>query len=151
MLPSCLWFLHCLAGPHTPSICSLTVRRTDMHLSPRMRAMKRWKGKWEGVGGWGVVRKARKLSPLCNLCIFYRILLWRRSTFFTVPHCVLSCKTRLINKSGKLRSQKLLKQLESVMSGGGGLINHICSCISKEGSWWGRGGLSQTSLTALEH
>lgn len=29
---------------HTPSICSLTARRTDMHLSPRMRryeAMKR--------------------------------------------------------------------------------------------------------------
>lgn len=73
-----------------------------------------------GVGRWGGGgREERKLSPLCNLCIFYRTLPWRRSTFSTVPRCVPSCKTRLINKGGKLRSQKLLKQLQSEMSWGG--------------------------------
>lgn len=70
-------------------------------------------------GCGGKVRGAEKLSPLCNLCILYRILPWQRSAFLTVPHCVLSCKTRLINNGGKLRSQKLLKQLESGMSLGG--------------------------------
>lgn len=66
-----------------------------------------------------MVKRARKLSPFYNLCIFYQILPWQLSTSFTVPHCVASCRSRLINKGGKLRSQKLLKQLESGMSWGG--------------------------------
>lgn len=61
-----------------------------------------------------------KLSPLCNLCIFYRILPWQRSTFFAAPHCVPRCKTRLINKGGELCSQKLLKQLGVWDERGGG-------------------------------
>lgn len=152
MLPSCLWFLHCLAGPHTPSICSLTVRRADAHLSLRKRARKRWKGNWVG-GGVGGVRRAPILSPLCNLCILYRILPWQRSAFSTVPHCVLSQKKKQAYKQRwrTTQSETFLEQSESGMSFWGGLINHMSSYISKEGGWWGSVRLSPTSLTDLEH
>lgn len=42
----------------------------------------------QGLGGERE-RRTRQLSPLCNLCIFYWILPWQHSTFFTVPHCEL--------------------------------------------------------------
>lgn len=103
---------------------------------------------------WGRVRRARKLSPLCNLRILYGILPWQCSTLFTVPHCVSSCKTRQINKCHKLCSQKLWNNCSLVCAGGrrgggGGLINHICSYIIKEGYWWDCG--APTSLTDREH